>query len=55
MKLSESDLLDLLNSSPSFRESCAHTLAVLLADSSPVADCAPVCPMGLFDDLDEIE
>ena len=31
MTLSETELFDLLQTSPSFRRSCAHTLAVLLA------------------------
>jgi len=33
MQLSETELLALLNTSESFRETCAHTLAALLADN----------------------
>jgi hypothetical protein len=53
MKLTESDLLDLLNTSPSFRETCAHTLAKLLAD--PVEDPRPGDSLALvgFDDMED--
>ena len=53
MKLSESDLLDLLNTCPSFRQTCARTLANLLADDS-AADRAPESSIvGYWDDLEE--